>query len=76
MWRRGTGSIRSVVNAKDLQLECSRVFYETMLVPVLICGSESMLWKEKERSRIRAIQMDNFRGLLGIRRWIGFRMHG
>ena len=29
--------------------------------------SETMLWKE-ERSRIRAEQMDNLRGLLGIRR--------
>ena len=27
-----------------------------------------MLWKEKERSRIRTVQMDNLRGLLGIRR--------
>ena len=25
-----------------------------------------MIWKEKERSRIRAVQIDNFRGLLGI----------
>ena len=27
-----------------------------------------MLWKEKERSRMRVVQMDNLRGLLGIRR--------
>ena len=27
-----------------------------------------MLWKEKEKSRIRAVQMDNLRGLLDIRR--------
>ena len=27
-----------------------------------------MLWKEKERSRIRTVQMDNLRGLLVIRR--------
>ena len=27
-----------------------------------------MLWKEKEISRIRVVQMDNLRGLLGIRR--------
>ena len=27
-----------------------------------------MLWKEEERSRVRAVQMDNLRGLLGIRR--------
>ena len=44
------------------------VFHETLLVPVLMYGSEKMLWKEKERSRIRAVQMDNLRGLLGIRR--------
>ena len=39
-----------------------------LLVPVLTYGSETMLWKGKERSRIRAVQMDNLRGLLGIRR--------
>ena len=27
-----------------------------------------MLWKEKERSRVRAVPMDNLRRLLGIRR--------
>ena len=30
-------------------------------------SSKTMLWKE-ERSRVRVIQMDNLRGLLGIRR--------
>ena len=29
-----------------------------------------MLWKEKEKSRIKAIQMDNFRGLLVPNAWI------
>ena len=27
-----------------------------------------LIWKVKERSRIRALQMDNLRGFLGIRR--------
>ena len=31
-------------------------------------GSGTMLLKEKERSRIRVVQMDNLRGLQGIRR--------
>ena len=31
-------------------------------------GSETMLWREKEKSRIRAVQRDNLRSLLGIRR--------
>ena len=51
-----------------MQLECARVLHETLLVPVLMEGSEIMLWKEKERSRIRAIQVENFRGVLGIRK--------
>ena len=37
-------------------------------VPVLMYGSETMLWREKERSRLRAVRMDNLRGLLGIRK--------
>ena len=42
--------------------------HETLLLPVLMYGSEAMLWKEKERSRFRAVQMDKLRGLLGSRR--------
>ena len=35
------------------------VLHETLLVPVLMYGSETMLWKEKIRSRIKVVQMDN-----------------
>ena len=35
---------------------------------VLTYSSETMIWEEKERSRIRAVQMDKLRGLMGIRR--------
>ena len=59
---------RSLVNARSLQLECTRVLHESLLVPFLTYGSETMMWREKERSRIRAVQMDNVRDLLGIRR--------
>ena len=37
-------------------------------MPVFTYGSETMIWREEERSRIRTVQMDNLRGLLGIRR--------
>ena len=49
------------------------VLHETLLVPFLMYGSETMLWKE--RSRIRAVQMDSLRGLLGIRRMRESQMH-
>ena len=58
--RRVAGAIRSLINVKSLQLECARVFHKSLLVPVLTYGSETMIWKEKERSRIRAVQMDKF----------------
>ena len=37
--------------------------HESLLVSVLTCGSETMIWREEERSRIRAVQMDSLRGL-------------
>ena len=59
-------AIRSLVNARGLQLECARTLHETLFVHVLTYGSEIILWKEKERSRIRVVQLDNLRSLLGI----------
>ena len=73
--RRVSSACRSLVNARGLQLECARVLHETLLVPVLMYASETMLRKEEEISRIRAVQIDKIRGLLGIRR-IESRMHG
>ena len=51
-----------------MQLECARVLLESFLMPVLMYGSETMIGREKEQSKIRAEQMDNLKGLLGIRR--------
>ena len=64
--RRVAGAIRSLVKARDLQLECAIVFRETLLVAILMYGSDTVLWKE-ERSRVGAVEMDNLRGLLSIR---------
>ena len=69
--RRVACSIRSLVSGKSLQLECARVLHESLLVPSLTYGSEKMVWREMEKSRIRVVQMNNVRGLLGIRRMDG-----
>ena len=37
------------------------VLHETLVLPVLIYSCETILWKEKERSRIMAVQMDSQR---------------
>ena len=47
----------ALVNARSLQLECARycILHESLLVPALTYDSESMIWREKERSRIRPV---------------------
>ena len=42
--RRVAGAIRFLVNARDLQIECASVLYETLLVPVITYRSETMIW--------------------------------
>ena len=41
--RRVTSVIRSFANARDLQIECTRVLHETLVIPVLMYGNETML---------------------------------
>ena len=48
------------------QLECGRVF--NCLCLFLCMGVRQCIYKEKERFRSRAVQMDSLKGLLGIRR--------
>ena len=75
--RRGVaGAIRSLVNAKGLQLQCTRALHVPLFVNVLMYGSEAIIWKEKESSRVRSLQIDNLRGLLGIGRMDKVRLHG
>ena len=66
--RRVATAIRSLVNGRDLQLECARVLHETLLMPVLMYGCETLIWKEKERSRIWVIQINNLHWFLVIKR--------
>ena len=66
--RRVAGATHSLVSDRGLQFERARVLHKTLLKPILRYSSETKIWKEKERSSIRAVRMDNLIGLLGIRR--------
>ena len=65
---RVAGATRSLVNDRNLQLECARVLNEILLVAVLMYGNETIISKEKERPRIRTVHIDSLRVLLCIRR--------
>ena len=45
-----------------------RVLHNALPVPILLYGSEAMIYRERKRFMIRGMQMDNLRGLFGIRR--------
>ena len=59
-----------------LQFECARVLHDSFFVPVHIYGSETMIWKEKERSRIRPAQMDTSEVCWVSIEWIKSILHG
>ena len=44
------------------------MLHKTLLIPVLLYGSEKKIWRKKEKYRVNAVQRDNPRGMLGIRR--------
>src|SRR5678815_3865859 len=66
--RKVASAIKSLVNVKGLSLECARVLHEGMLLPVLLYSSETMVWNKKYRSKVQCVQIDNLRGVLGVRR--------
>ena len=45
--RRVAGAIKSLVNARSLQLECAKVLHESLQVPVLTYGSKTVIWRRK-----------------------------
>ena len=54
-----------------LQFECTRGLHEGLRVPLLLYGTETMILREKEKYRIRVVQMDNLRSLVGTGRMDG-----
>ena len=66
--RKVAGAIKSLVDVKGLNLECARVLHEGMLLPVLMYSSETMVWNKRYRSKVQCVQMDNLRGVLGVKR--------
>ena len=53
--RKVVGAITSLVSARYLQLQCVKVLHEVLIMPILFNGSETMIWMEEERSKIRAV---------------------
>ena len=74
--KRVAGAIMSLVNATSLQLGCGMVLHESLLVPLMTYGSEPKIWREKENSRIRAVQMETSEVCWESGEWIKSRMHG
>lgn len=57
--RKVAGAIKALVDEKGLSRVCERSRKSV--------GSDSDVWKEKESSRIRAVEMDNLRVMVLVR---------
>ena len=44
------------------------MLHDALLLSIILYGSEIVVWKDKKRSKIRAVKMDNIRDLLSIKR--------
>ena len=66
--RKVAGAIKSLVDVKGLTLESARVLHEDVLLPVLMYSSETIVWNKMYRSKVQCVQMDNLKGVLGVRR--------
>ena len=62
---RAADAIRPLVNAKDLQLLCARILHETLLVPVLMYGSDTMLWRGLTHGHFMAREAPRLRPFSG-----------
>ena len=61
---RFVGAIRGLVNVSIMQPKCASVLRKGLVVAVLMYGSEAVVWKEKERSKIRAVYIDYLKKLV------------
>lgn len=56
--KRVSGAIQVLVNAKEFNLNCTRVSQENMLIPTRMYENKTMVPKERESSRIKRITSD------------------
>ena len=70
------GAITSLVNARCLQLECARVLHEGFLMPILLFGSEIIIWREKERPVLGLFRWTTLEVCYVLGGWIESRVYG
>ena len=61
--RKAACAIRSLVNAKGLSLDCTRVLHEDMWLSVLMYSRETILWNKRDRSKMQSVQKNNLGGV-------------
>ena len=59
--RKAASPIRSLMNVRNLQTEYAIALHEALIMPVLLYGGKTMVWRKKERSRNRTLLMDNLK---------------
>ena len=72
---RKTGGLLSLFHCRMVKLECARVLHESLLVPVLTYGSETMIWREKRGLGLGLYRRTTSEVCWVSGEWIKSRMH-
>lgn len=60
-------TMKAFVNAMELNVESTIVLQEGVLLTVLKCRNETMVWNKKYKNKVQPIQLKNLRSELGVR---------
>ncbi len=52
-----------------MPIEVKRALRNSILLPILMYGSETWTWNRGQRLRVRAVEMSYLRGTCGVTRW-------
>lgn len=64
--RRVAMAIKALIECQNL--ECASVLYKISLIFTLMYKGETTVWKEKEKLKMKNIQMYNFRAINEVRK--------
>ncbi|GBP06466.1 hypothetical protein EVAR_4599_1 [Eumeta japonica] len=60
------GALLAIMNSKSVSRQTHLAIHNGDLIPTLIYGSESWVWKKKNESRINAVDMRSLRSMCGV----------
>ncbi|GBP69668.1 hypothetical protein EVAR_49920_1 [Eumeta japonica] len=60
------GALLAIMNSKSVSKQDNFPLHNGVLIPTLVYGSESWVWRKKNESRIDMVEMRSLRNMCGV----------